>query len=330
MRISVAMATFNGARFVEQQIASIAAQSRLPDELVVCDDRSSDDTIARVSALALPFPVRLSVNPQRLGSTANFERAICLCSGDVIALSDQDDIWAPDKLALLGAAFAADPALGLAFSDARLVRKAGNPGDGLVPVGRGLWHAIGFDARRQRRLRRGNAAQTLFERSIVTGATMAFRSIYRPLVVPFPTAHGMYIHDRWIATLIAAVARIQAIPRPLIDYRQHDAQQIGAPDPAARAMPALGERRRGNEAALIAEVAALRALEQRLAEGRAFRPDPSFMEVLHARVRHFNTRLALPAPVPARLAAVGREVASGRYARHSLGLLSALKDVFVE
>ena len=102
-RISVAMCTYNGERFLPQQLASIAAQTRLPDELVVCDDRSTDRTVAivREFAASVPFPVKVFENERNLGYSANFEAAIRRCEGDLIALSDQDDIWYPQHLETL-------------------------------------------------------------------------------------------------------------------------------------------------------------------------------------------------------------------------------------
>ncbi len=99
-RISVALCTYNGERFLPQQLASMAKQTRLPDELVVCDDRSTDRTMALVREFAAssPYPVRIFENEHNLGFAANFERAIRLCEGDLIALSDQDDIWYPIRL----------------------------------------------------------------------------------------------------------------------------------------------------------------------------------------------------------------------------------------
>jgi len=92
--ISVAMFMFNGSRFVVEQLTSIAAQTRSPDELRICDDCSSDETTEVVAAFArtVPFPVYLQVNKQNLALTQNFERAISLCKGDLIALSGQDDV----------------------------------------------------------------------------------------------------------------------------------------------------------------------------------------------------------------------------------------------
>ncbi len=100
-RISVALCTFNGERFLPRQLASIQQQTRLPDELVICDDRSTDTTLAIVRSFAssVSFPVKVMQNERNLGSTKNFENAMRLCSGDLIALSDQDDVWYPQRLA---------------------------------------------------------------------------------------------------------------------------------------------------------------------------------------------------------------------------------------
>ena len=98
--ISVALCTYNGARFLEEQLASLLAQNRRPDELVVCDDRSTDSTVQMLESFSrsAPFPVRIQVNPVNLGSTVNFDRAMRLCAGSLIAFCDQDDIWLPHKL----------------------------------------------------------------------------------------------------------------------------------------------------------------------------------------------------------------------------------------
>ena len=87
-RISVAMCTYNGGRYLQEQLESIALQSRLPMELVVCDDQSTDDTISILKRFQseAPFTVKVVRNSQRLGSTQNFDQAIGLARGDLIAL----------------------------------------------------------------------------------------------------------------------------------------------------------------------------------------------------------------------------------------------------
>ena len=99
--ISIAMATYNGEKFLEQQLESLSKQTRLPAELVVCDDTSGDATVAIITRFAetAPFPVKLVVNEERLGWRRNFLKAASLCASEYIAFCDQDDIWLPEKLA---------------------------------------------------------------------------------------------------------------------------------------------------------------------------------------------------------------------------------------
>src|SRR5205807_324109 len=98
--ISIAMCTFNGGAFLGAQLESVASQDRLPDELLICDDRSSDDSVGIVTEFArsASFPTRLMVNDTNLGSTKNFEKAISLCRGNIVVLADQDDVWYRHKL----------------------------------------------------------------------------------------------------------------------------------------------------------------------------------------------------------------------------------------
>ena len=95
MKISIAMTAFNGAKYINEQLNSFASQTRLPDEVVVCDDISSDDTFEILDNFARSAPFKMIVvrNNKNLGYTKNFEKALSLCSGDLIFLSDQDDIW---------------------------------------------------------------------------------------------------------------------------------------------------------------------------------------------------------------------------------------------
>ncbi len=98
--LSIAMTTYNGERFLRQQLDSIYSQSKLPDEVVVCDDNSSDGTVAILEEYKVKYGLKYYVNNPGLGVNENFYKAISLCSGDYIALSDQDDIWLPNKIEL--------------------------------------------------------------------------------------------------------------------------------------------------------------------------------------------------------------------------------------
>ena len=316
--LSVALCTYNGARFLHEQLASVGAQTRPPDELIVCDDGSADSTLdlARAFAAAAPFPVRVEANTARLGSTANFARAISLCRGDVIALADQDDVWLPDKLARLEQALGDHAAAGLVFSDATMV------GPNLRAIGYTLWDAIGFGAAERDQFRRGQAFDCLLRRFRVTGATMAFRSHFRELVLPIPAG---WVHDAWIALLVAAAAPLVPVAEPLILYRQHPAQQ-------------LGERKRGLLAqyrvARAMDGATFRGIADRFAEaldrlrGRVDVPGER-IHALEAKVRHARVRARMREPGAWRLPGILREWRAGSYARYSRGWQAVAQDLFL-
>ena len=177
LRISVAMATYDGAAFVEEQLESIAAQSRPPDELLVVDDASNDDTVSRVEAFAAraAFTVRLERNPENRSSTPTFERALGLCTGGIVFFADQDDIWHEQKIATLAGVLEAHPGVGAVFSNGRVVDAAREP------LGHGLWEALWFDAHEQARVRSGGAVEVLARHAVAAGTTLAFRASHRDL-----------------------------------------------------------------------------------------------------------------------------------------------------
>ena len=220
MKISIAMCTYNGSRFLDEQLQSIAKQTHLPCELIVCDDGSNDSTadIVRHFAESAAFPVRFVRNEFTLGSTRNFEKAIRLCQGDAIALCDQDDVWRENKLRSMAHVFESDPQVGGVFCDAGLIDESSHPLPG------SLWQRSQFTPSMQAVINDDGGALLLLERRAVTGATLAFRSDLVPQVTPIPPE---WVHDAWIALLVAAVSRLRAIPEALMGYRLHAAQQLG-------------------------------------------------------------------------------------------------------
>jgi glycosyltransferase involved in cell wall biosynthesis len=231
-RISVAMCTFNGGRYLQEQLESIALQSRLPAELVVCDDRSTDDTLAILKRFRseVPFAVKVIQNSQRLGSTRNFDQAIGLARGRLIALCDQDDRWLPMKLERLSVALEENPFLGGVFSDASLI-----DGDGRQ-IGLRLFARHKFTSAKQRDFVRCPTA-TLLKHDVVTGATLMFRATIRRYCSPIPAS---WVHDGWLAWMIALHSRFSLIAEPLMDYRIHAGQQLGV-NSATSAQGAQGE-----------------------------------------------------------------------------------------
>ena len=223
MNLSIALGTYNGAVYLKEQLESIAAQTRIPDELVISDDQSTDHTLRLIEEFAATagFPVRLSVNESNLGTAKNFEKAISLCCGDVILLSDQDDVWHSDKLQSVERIFKAKPQLSLVFSNAELVDET------LRLFDETLFDLLNFDGRKQRLVKKGRALDVQLRENLVCGCTVAFRANLKELVLPI-SADGPLVHDGWIVLLIAAVGEIDFINRPLVKYRQHSGQQCRA------------------------------------------------------------------------------------------------------
>ena len=326
MRISVAMCTYNGADFLPAQLASIAGQTRPPDEIIVSDDASTDDTRGLLQSFARSssIPVSLYFSEENVGSVKNFERAIGLCTGDVIALSDQDDVWRAEKLARIEQSFADNPSAGLVFSDAEIVD------ENLNAVGKRMWDEVGFDAHKQKLIRTGRSLEVLIYGWTVTGATMAFRSEFAKLALPIPTNIEM-IHDGWIALTIAAVAEVVFIPEPLVQYRQHERQQIGAPKRQHAAQSQRGLqgfetalRRRNSTSELHA---ILSALEERLSAPQHAFDCRRALAFVGDYSLHLDVRANLPRKRLNRLPRILRELMTMRYHEYANGFRSAAKDL---
>jgi glycosyltransferase involved in cell wall biosynthesis len=323
--ISVALCTYNGERFLPRQLASIASQNRPPDEVVVCDDRSTDHTIEilREFGSSARFPVKIIENEQNLGSAKNFEKAIRLCSGTFIALSDQDDTWYPNRLQRSEEELSAHPEAGLVFSDGEIVD------DQDRPIGKRLWHAFSLTEDRRKALMAGHY-ELLVKYRFVTGATVMFRSSLRDRCLPFPSE---YIHDEWMAALLAVFCELRAIEEPLIRYRSHESQQVGSPAETAPRWKVekhwetlageqgvkeywAGISRYANFARRVVGVVSQMDLDDR---GRS----------ILASYEHWLAfalfRLQLPSARYRRLSPILRNYR--RYEKHALGAKSALKDL---
>jgi glycosyltransferase involved in cell wall biosynthesis len=323
-RLSIAMTSYNGAGYIDEQLQSFATQTRLPDELVVCDDVSSDDTAARVEAFAADaaFPVRLVRNSTNLTTTPNFAKAIGLCTGDVIFLADQDDVWHPEKLAAMGEVFDAEPATGAAICNGTVCDEA------LKPIGHDLWEALWFRSSERRAVREGRATEVFAKHVVASGNTLAFRSRYRELVLPFPDLHDCA--DAWIAFLIASVAEFRLVERELIQYRVHGTNQFGTQRPGLREQ--LSRARWQISSGLFDHAVQLfSAIEDRLQsiDAADLRPQPGTLELVRGRKTHFAARDAMPGNVWQRLPSIGREIRSGAYWRFSYGMKSVAQDLLL-
>lgn len=313
--ISLAMCTYNGARYLPQQLESILTQTRPPDEVVICDDRSADTTVDILNEFAsrASFPVRIYTNDENTGSTKNFEQAISHCDGEIIALADQDDVWHPQKFERMVEAFSTSRPTGAVFTDGEIVDAA------LRPRGVFLWGTIPFTRQEQQRVRKGDAFQVLLRHNVVTGATMAFRAEYKRLILPIPE---IWVHDGWIALLISAVADIGIIEQPLVSYRQHSESQIGAGKKKKRKAPRpFSEIYKDRINRFIA------ARERLLAMSGELHVPQSALLDLEAKIKHLQVRAALPRSRWSRFPIAVRELVTLRYHRYHNGMVSFANDL---
>ncbi len=239
----------------------------------------------------------------------------------MIVLCDQDDIWLPQKLASIANAFMRNPNLGFTFGDAEMCDEQGRH------LGYRLWKSVGFTGSLRRRLASGDAFPVILRQNVVTGATMAFASRLRPLLLPIdPT----WMHDGWIAILSAAIAPVQAIAEPMIRYRQHEQQAVGA---ARRSFyqQYLNARKMDREVfSRQAEMyeAALQRLTEISTAGTAAVP-PWALKLLREKIAHLHRRSQIRTGQSSRLISSFAELVTLRYRRFSLGWKSFAQDLFL-
>ena len=216
--ISIALATYNGASHLGEQLGDLAKQSLLPCELVVCDDGSTDQTLDIIQDFAdsAPFSVQLHRNPARVGYRQNFIQCAERCNGDLIAFCDQDDRWSPHKLQTIADQFREREVM-LVFHNARVVEAGGGAAA---------------------KLQRGNEA----ERWDALGAppwlfALGFTQVFRRSLLQFDELWPKSVdqncdgeplaHDQWYFFLASVIGSIVYVPEVLADYRQHEANTYG-------------------------------------------------------------------------------------------------------
>lgn len=222
---SVALCTYNGGKYLRPQLESLAGQTRLPCELVVVDDGSTDDTIEviEIFARSSPFPVQLSRNESNLGYRANFMRAAQLTHGDVIFFCDQDDVWENSKLDVVCSRFEASDAL-LVYHNAAVVDAQGRAVSTLYSASEQL---------------RALAQEPMPPRLYSLGFTQAFRRELMAFDDLWPSSldhmtDQIMAHDQWYIFLAACFGGVRFIDAGLVRHRQHESNAYGVVDPGSR------------------------------------------------------------------------------------------------
>jgi glycosyltransferase involved in cell wall biosynthesis len=204
MKISVCLASYNGSKYINKQIESILYQLRETDELVIVDDNSSDETVKIIEDFKDPR-IKLINNVFNLGVVKTFERAINNSTGDIIFLSDQDDVWLPNKVEKILEVFQKYPDITLVLSDAQIIDSEGQiTADSFFKI-RGKFVA--------------NPLSNIIKNKY-HGCTLAFRREMVEVFLPFPANTPM--HDMWIGIVNAMYGKVFYIDEPLIQHRRHD------------------------------------------------------------------------------------------------------------
>ena len=203
------MTTYNGEKYLREQLDSIYAQTYKNIEVVVTDDCSTDSTVEILQEYAVSHGLKYQVNEENLGFMKNFEKVISLCNGDYIALADQDDIWLPEKLKTLMAKIG--PNL-MIHSDCAVIDENSNI---ILPAWK---RENGYMIR----------VENLLFKNVVTGCTVLLDK--RLLEHAFPFPEGIVYHDWWLALCAAEHNRLAYTEECLTQYREHSEQDTGRGD----------------------------------------------------------------------------------------------------
>ena len=222
MKVSVALIVYNGANYMQTQLNSILNQTHKVDEIIVVEDASTDNTREILLAYSKQNPrlFFINQNPENLGSYKSIEKAIKLCTGDLILLADHDDFWYSNKVAATLKWFEANPTMNGVFTNGYLM-----DAEGEINNNYNLWDSMSFP---HEIINNANNLKLYINtvENAVTGAAMAFRNNLPFLKNPFPLIKYL-IHDRWLAIHLAENNSLGILNEKLINYRLHPTQETG-------------------------------------------------------------------------------------------------------
>ena len=226
MKISVAFIVYNGSQYLRTQLDSILAQTHKVNEIIVCDDASSDNTKEILEEYKNKHPNLFFIhfNKQNLGPTKNIEKAIQVCTGELILLADQDDYWEEHKVETIIKWFEENPTMNGVFTNGSLMNSKDELDNKYA-----LWDIMSFPYKTIKSKTELNSNLKLYINTVenaVTGATLAIRNNLAFLKQPFPIIKNL-VHDRWLAINLAENNSLGILDNKLIRYRIHSAQAIG-------------------------------------------------------------------------------------------------------
>lgn len=220
--LSVALCTYNGESFIREQLESILNQTMAVDEIIVCDDMSTDKTLDIVGQIksSTTVPIHIYRNDKQLRAQSNFQQAVNFCRGDIIFLSDQDDIWMPEKVKTIVSYFSENKNISTIFTNGILIN------DNNIQSKDTLFDYF-FDALSHRLFNAGLVPERFAYSNCATGATMAIhRCRYGNIRFSEYCTEGIF-HDYVIAIQALTQNALAYIDTPLIKYRIHSDQSVG-------------------------------------------------------------------------------------------------------
>mgnify|MGYP000901785680 CR=1 FL=1 len=318
-RISIAMAVFNGENYIREQLESIAGQTLPPAEIVICDDSNDDLTYQAIIAFDRRQPglVHYHRNPVQLGVNKNFEKAISLCTGDMIFLSDQDDVWLPQKVELMTKR---SERSGGVFCDSSIT------GSDLRPLNLNHWKNRGFSQGQVSKLTELSPRRrlTTFLRRVPAAAhDMAFHADLKELLLPFPDLNAC--HDNWIGVILAATDAWKICDKELTLFRQHESN-------VSKSGARLTWRRRIIEAksSIVNDTFSWNETLFHAAMERLAGKVPDWvMACLEQRRDYAAARARMNCSLRKRLPLIGGELLNGNYFRFGRGCQSIVQDLLL-
>ncbi len=228
--ISIVMATYNGERFLREQLESLLSQTHADLELVICDDASADGTYALIEALAAKDKrIRPHRNEKTLGLVSNFMKAVTLARGECVAYSDQDDVWEPKKIETLLRLLNSNSRNMLAYSDLEIFDEAAERPRGSFWEGSKIAPFAGELGERALLKNISPGCSMLFRRPVADMISTCFRD---PVFMASNRAAVLdetpFMHDHLAQALAAGLGRLVYTRQKLVRYRQHASNTIGA------------------------------------------------------------------------------------------------------